>query len=118
MSNYEKAVVKFNGGKGALLCQVCNKVIATGMIHEDKEHLCDTCSWLEIIHFLTGSCNSLDEALQIFEKEELADHQPFLQYLDDEIFLCDSCSWWCPLDEQNRHDELVCCDCHDETIDE
>ena len=51
MTSYKNAIVKFNGGKGALLCNACNKIIATGMDHEDKEHKCETCNncWDETI---------------------------------------------------------------------
>lgn len=36
-------IEKFNGGRGALLCNGCNIIIATGFGHEDKEHFCPTC---------------------------------------------------------------------------
>lgn len=37
------AVVKFNGGRGALLCNGCRTIICTGIDHEDKEHFCPIC---------------------------------------------------------------------------
>ncbi len=43
MKNYKHAIVKFNGGKGALCCNKCGKIIATGFAHEDREHYCDVC---------------------------------------------------------------------------
>jgi hypothetical protein len=43
MQNYENAIVKFNGGRGALLCNWCRRVITTGIKHEDVWHSCDTC---------------------------------------------------------------------------
>jgi hypothetical protein len=43
MTKYKKAVVKFNSGRGALLCNKCSVIIATGVKHEDKIHLCEDC---------------------------------------------------------------------------
>lgn len=43
MNEYKLAEVKFNGGRGALLCNTCRVIIATGMVHEDKEHFCEEC---------------------------------------------------------------------------
>lgn len=40
---YARAVVKFNGGNGALLCNRCGRIIAYGFEHEDVEHVCDDC---------------------------------------------------------------------------
>lgn len=38
-----KKIVKYDGGHGALLCNKCRVVIATGFKHEDREHHCDKC---------------------------------------------------------------------------
>lgn len=43
MKNYKHAVVKFNGGNGALCCNKCGKIIATGFAHQDREHYCEVC---------------------------------------------------------------------------
>jgi hypothetical protein len=40
---YKQAVVKFNNGKGALLCNRCRTILATGFEHEDREHFCVRC---------------------------------------------------------------------------
>lgn len=45
---YEFAVVKFNGGSGALLCNKCNVIIAHGLDHEDKYHYCDKCTYKQV----------------------------------------------------------------------
>lgn len=42
--HFYKAIVKFNGGSGALLCSTCRKIIAYGFEHKDKDHYCDKCS--------------------------------------------------------------------------
>ncbi len=54
---YRKAIVKFNGGYGALLCNRCRKIIATGIRHEDVEHYCDECKK----PIADNGCNSSDQ---------------------------------------------------------
>jgi hypothetical protein len=41
--NFLVAIVKWNGGVGALLCNTCRTIIAHGFDHEDKVHHCDKC---------------------------------------------------------------------------
>jgi hypothetical protein len=43
VKDYKDAIVKFNAGNGALLCNGCEIVIATGFEHEDREHFCAKC---------------------------------------------------------------------------
>lgn len=43
MRVFTEAVVKFNNGKGALLCNKCATIIAHGFDHEDVPHLCENC---------------------------------------------------------------------------
>ncbi len=38
---YRQAIVKWNGGRGALLCNRCGVIIATGFEHADTEHYCE-----------------------------------------------------------------------------
>ena len=40
---YKVAQVKFNAGRGALLCNGCSVIIAYGTQHEDRKHYCDKC---------------------------------------------------------------------------
>lgn len=37
------ADIKFNNGQGALLCNRCGEILATGFDHEDKLHFCEKC---------------------------------------------------------------------------
>lgn len=37
------AHIKLNGGIGALLCNNCSVILATGTKHEDREHYCQEC---------------------------------------------------------------------------
>lgn len=41
---YERAIVKWNGGRGALLCNRCGIIVAEGFEHEDIEHFCAACA--------------------------------------------------------------------------
>jgi hypothetical protein len=40
---YKRAIVKWNGGRGALLCNRCLVIIREGTEHKDVEHYCDFC---------------------------------------------------------------------------
>lgn len=40
----DKAIVKFNNGRGALLCNGCNVIVSYGADHRtDIEHYCEEC---------------------------------------------------------------------------
>lgn len=43
MKEYKHAIVKFNGGTGALLCNGCRVILAYGLRHKDVEHYCKDC---------------------------------------------------------------------------
>jgi len=65
--------------------------------------------WNNLIHELQGTCNELNSFLEQHNAEDLIDYMPFLEYLDQNIFLCDDCDWWCELSEMS--DEGVCSQC-------
>lgn len=67
--------------------------------------------WNKIIYDLNGSCDSLEHQLINHDAEQLLDYMPFLNYLDNVIFLCDGCGWWCELSEMA--DSGVCNSCDD-----
>jgi hypothetical protein len=55
--DYHRAIFKFNGGRGALLCNRCRVIVREGTEHEDVEHYCDECK-----KRLSGNgCNSSDQ---------------------------------------------------------
>jgi hypothetical protein len=76
-----------------------------------KMNLNDIDLWNKIIYDLNGSCDSLERQLINHDAEELRDYMPFLNYLDNEIFLCDGCGWWCELSEMT--DSELCNSCDD-----
>lgn len=68
----------------------------------------------EIIETLQGTCMSLNEGIQTIlgeeaEFDDLTDEE--LEHIDSEIFLCESCGWWCELSEMSDEDEGNCQDC-------
>ena len=67
--------------------------------------------WEKIVYHLNGSCISLEQALEDYEVPELEDCMPFLNYVDNEIFRCESCSWWCPISEMSEVGDWECRDC-------
>ncbi len=69
-----------------------------------------------VIQYLTGTCKSLDEALQELygvDDEVLteADHEE----IDGEIFRCSTCDWWFAVEEMA--DEGECEDCREGEVD-
>lgn len=67
--------------------------------------------WEKIIYYLNGSCMSLEQALEDYEVPELEDNDSFLSYLDNEIFRCECCNWWCPISEMSEQGDWECRDC-------
>lgn len=70
----------------------------------------------KIIDYLQGTCNDLDASLRDFypemEYEDLTDED--LQQIDNQIFLCDQCGWWCEISEQaDEEEEGYCAECRE-----
>ncbi len=80
---------------------------------EEKMKICD-----DIITDLQGTCdNNLAELL--VENGLQADDQEALDYINEEIFLCADCGWWCESYERNdKNDESICDDCNRSIWDE
>jgi len=73
----------------------------------------------QLIEELRGTPESADTVLDTLtdgEYDSLLDlPMEFLQQIDDSIFQCTACSWWCDIDEANdQNGENVCNDCHEE----
>lgn len=67
--------------------------------------------WEQIIDTLRGTCDSLSHVLDYHEASHLQDHMPFLNYLDNQIFCCEQCMWWCEINEMTDGDRWECRDC-------
>ena len=68
----------------------------------------------ELIADLQGTCKSISDFLpEGMNQDDLTQND--LSEIDQEIFLCDGCGWWCEVSESNdRGGENVCDDCKDE----
>lgn len=79
----------------------------------------------EMIDELRGTCmrdpvSLADEYIEegrmkaeFWEQNELA----IVRLVDDEIFSCDTCGWWCEMSEMSEQG-MVCDQCNDESYDE
>lgn len=68
----------------------------------------------EFVESLRGTCRSIDEACNEFGMtfEDLTGED--LEYIDNEIFCCEDCGWWCELCETSYTVENTCKDCNPE----
>ena len=67
---------------------------------------------------LRGSCGTLEGALlSLFGIEEDDLTVPDNEAIDDEIFCCDRCNWWCGTEEMSEHG-WYCDECADEDDEE
>lgn len=67
----------------------------------------------ELIDSLQGTCNSIDDHLPDgMDWSDLTsqDHTN----IDLQIFLCETCGWWCEISEAADCDEQICQDCKEE----
>lgn len=67
-----------------------------------------------VANALMGSPDSLIQVLGNYEAEYLEDDQEFMEYLDEHVFNCVICGWWCPIDEieETQSGEWACRDCN------
>ena len=66
----------------------------------------------ELIGALQGTCDTIPDHLpEGMEEEDLTqeDHNT----IDNEIFLCEVCGWWCEISEQVAELDGTCQDCYD-----
>ena len=69
-----------------------------------------------VIGDLNGSSSSLIAVLESYGYEYLQDDDELLSRLDEEIFECACCNWWCEQSEANESEENhgdICDDCTD-----
>lgn len=66
----------------------------------------------EIVDELRGTCNSL---LLLLEEKGVVDNAIVLTAIDQDIFECAVCNWWCDMSELSEHDhgtgDNICADC-------
>lgn len=67
----------------------------------------------KLVEDLQGTCKQLEEALP--EEMELNDlTEEDHEFIDNEIFLCETCGWWCEISEQTMEGSCRDCDGDDE----
>lgn len=77
----------------------------------------DVARWDTIIEQLRGTCKSIHELDD--DDEALFERSDFCAYIDQQIFLCTECGWWCEIDGEASadfdRDELTCRECCEQT---
>lgn len=68
----------------------------------------------EVASDLQGTCKSLDD----FATPEEANDVDFCRAIDDIVFCCDECGWWCDVGEQSHDKGEVCTDCNPDSEDD
>ena len=70
----------------------------------------------ELIDYLQGTCNSLDDGVQTIFGEDFSSFNLSSEnheQIDNEIFLCETCGWWCEMSESGDEDGN-CTDCSED----
>jgi len=76
----------------------------------------------EVVDYLQGSCKSIEEALidvtddKVDGLESLSNWQELCSAIDDVMFLCAQCGWWCEAGDyaENQPDDCngdICLEC-------
>lgn len=70
----------------------------------------------EIINDLRGTCQSF-ESIVVYHTNLTPDEidPAFLDVIDENIFLCETCGWWCDEDEESETEgsENICKECQE-----
>lgn len=77
----------------------------------------DNSQLIELVAYLQGTCNTLAEGMRACEFEEFDEDDAAIRVgSEGELFLCESCSWWCEESERTMDVVLgdVCDDCKPE----
>lgn len=70
---YVLAEVKFNGGRGACLCNGCSVILSYGIDHEDTKRYCESCvnNLKNVIKSLTHKLEKIKSPLDRDPNERL-----------------------------------------------
>lgn len=63
---------------------------------------------------LLGTCMTLEHVIQIeleTEDTDAVQTPEFTDELDNTVFCCDLCSWWCEISEESDTEGGCCTDC-------
>lgn len=73
----------------------------------------------ELVDALRGSTDTLDMAIKELFGDQYGEDQmddSDHDYIDNEIFLCTDCGWWCEISDESQEcleGERICHDCQD-----
>ncbi len=71
----------------------------------------------KLVQTLQGTMMSLDDGIQeVYGDEEDSFTAPIkdIEYMEQEIFCCETCQWWYEICEMHEDEDQVCEDCHEE----
>lgn len=60
---------------------------------------------------LRGTCRTLAEVLEWHDAVHIEDNADFCSGIDDLVFCCSECGWWCETSEMEDPDSWRCADC-------
>ena len=65
----------------------------------------------EIVESYIGTCDAMED-----EDQDFISENDLESLMADEMFLCECCNWWCPVEELADHEgyERLCTDCVDD----
>lgn len=67
----------------------------------------------QIVGELVGSNSSPDTVAELFGMDIMLT-TGLAEYIDEHIFMCDQCGWWCPNEELAEVDgDRICEDCNE-----
>lgn len=66
---------------------------------------------------IIGTCDTLDLVFEELGHDELRDCEQLLDMIDEQVFECQSCSWWCEISEMVDGD-YICQDCGNDREDD
>lgn len=69
----------------------------------------------QLVDDLQGTCKTIEEFLPDgMEFEDLTSED--LQFIDENIFLCEKCGWWCELSEEaeSEDSDRICNECKED----
>lgn len=71
----------------------------------------------ELVDYLCGTANSLLDGMRACSLEDEDESEIAVKIQEDgSIFLCETCGWWCEIDEMTEPE--TCSDCCPESDDE
>ena len=82
-----KAIVKFNNGNGACLCNVCGLVLSYGFAHRDVGRYCDECynKLYDFVRYIATDYFELShEKVRVQRDDYIRMAKNILKELDDE----------------------------------